>query len=585
MTIEDFLEILEDRDLVPSSIVTQVRAKVEKGDRRITPRSLLKYLVKKEFVTKRQAKQLLETTLTVTPSAESSILGMVPMPKMPKEKKSLVDPPQEDISTVQPVEEEDSGGLVTDEGSGIRPDLFGDKPSSLISESLSKIDMGADDTLTEAIQESNLSADKLKTGRKKKREAKKNEWDSSLLLLGGGGLILLIITGVIIFYLLTRENADAILAEAGEFFDGGSYTQAIKQYDRFVENHKTHPEFSAAKVKLGLARLWKSSSNTSNFVEALNTAQQVLPGIEDEEEFNSAQRDLASLLPKIAQGLANQAEKASEAEKIKALVTKTNLALSLCSNTKYIPKTFRDEILLDEIGQTLQRVAREHEQNTALAKALADMQSAIESRDTAKAYQTHETLLDEHPGLINNEQLAAKVLEISTAESAVVKYIEEPKSATSETRPSQVVAELALANRSGPSNTGGEGIVPVRVSGAVYGIDLADGSMRWRRFVGMAPRQTPVRLPSGDSLVVDEQHNELLKLEGNSGKLVWRHEFDTPVTRPVLFGDQVLVTETSGKLHVLDAASGERQGYVQFAQRLSTPPAGWGKGPAHIHCW
>lgn len=583
MTIEDFLQILEDRDLVPQQIVTQVRAKVEKGDRRITPKSLLKYLVKKELVTKRQAKQLLETTLTVTPNAESSILGMVPIPKVPPQSKSdkpksLTEPSDEEIPTISPAEDS-SSKLVTDEGPtvGSGADLFGEKPASLVSESLSKIGVGGDATLTEAIQEGNEtsfeSADEPKKKKRSKKKGKQNEWDSNLLLLGGGGLILLVITGVIIFYLLTRENADAILAEASEYYEGGSYTQAIKQYDRFVENHKKHPEHSAAVVKLGLAKIWKASSGTSNYREALITSRGVLRDIEDEEDFGTAaQQELGSLLPEIAQGLANQAERTDESDKVQELVKLTNEALAFCANTRYIPKKFRNDVLINEIGETLARVERSREEKAALEKALADMQSAIESRDMAAAYQVHEQLIDEHPGLLDNEQLAAKILEISAAESAVVKFVAEPRSAVTEPRQSAVVAELALANRSGPTNVG-NGTTAVRVSGAVYGFNLADGSLLWRQFVGIAPELSPVQLPNSELLVIDAQTNELLKLEARTGNLIWRHPFESAITRPVVFDDRILVAETAGKLHVLEANTGERKGYVQFAQPLSTSPA------------
>ena len=222
-------------------------------------------------------------------------------------------------------------------GSGV--DIFGETPSSLVSESISKI--GVDDpTLTEAIQEGNLKPDPQKEKReKKKKKTKKSEWDSNLILLGGGGLILLIITGVIIFYLLTRENADAILAEASEFYDGGSYTQAIKQYDRFLENNKQHPEYGVAKVKVGLAKLWKASTGTSNYQEALAVAREVLGGMADEEAFGTvAHQELASLLPDIAQGLANQAENASNDQKIQSLVEQANEMLAFCANTKYNPQ-------------------------------------------------------------------------------------------------------------------------------------------------------------------------------------------------------------------------------------------------------
>lgn len=581
MTIEDFLEILQDRDLVPEQVVSQVRTKVEKGDRRITPKSLLKYLVKKEYVTKRQAKQLLETTLTVTPNAESSILGMVPMPKMPHESEpesrgGSLNEHEEQIPTIAPVDDT-PGSLVTDDsppmGSGV--DLYGEQPSSLLSESLSQIGVNADPTLTDAIEEGKLETEPQlkKRDKKKKKKVKKSEWDSNLLLLGGGGLILLLLVGVIIFYLLTRENADAILAEASEFYDGGSYTQAIKQYDRFLENHKKHPEYSAAKVKVGLAKLWKASTGTSNYQEALNVAREVLNDIADEEDFGTAaQQELGSLLPAIATGLANQAENGSEEQQVLKLVDQANEALAFCANTKYIPKKFRDEVKISEIDQTLERVERSRAEKSALKQALSDIQAAIDSRETANAYRVHEKLLDEHPGLINNEQLSEKILQISQAESAVVNFVSESQTALTDERPSQIVAELALANRSGPSGTA-KGTVAVRVSGATYGFDVSDGSLLWRRFVGMAPRATPVLLEGGDLLVVDAQHNELLRLTGQTGKLIWRQAFESAITRPLVHQSQILINETSGKLHVLDLGNGERSGYVQFAQQLSGSPA------------
>ncbi len=579
MTIEDFLEILQDRDLVPAPIVEQVREKVAQGDRRVTPQSLLKYLVKKEYVTKLQAKQLLETTLTVTPNAESSILGMIPMPKVPPTEQpkstSVFDDSEEDVPTLTPVEPT-AGSSVTDDpppaSSGV--DLFGESPSSLVSESLSQIGV-SDPTLTAAIEEGNLERlpqEKYERGMRINK-ARKNEWDSNLLLLGGGGLILLIITGAIIFYLLTRENADAILAEATERYESGSYTQAIKQYDRFIENGSGHPEYSAAKVKVGLARLWKASTGTSNYREALTVAREVLGPISDEKGFGTdAQQELASLLPDIARGLADQAERTTDDTTVRELVEQSNEALAMCANTKYIPKKFRDEAQITEIDQTLERVERSRAEKQALAQALAEMQAAIDARQTATAYQIHEQLLDDHPSLINNEPLAEKVLQISAAESAVVKFVPESQPASTEARPRQVVAELALANRTGAASSV-EGIVAVRVSGAVYGFDAADGSLRWRRFVGMAPRLTPVRLSNGDFLVVDAQHNELLRLAGQSGDLIWRYSFQSEVTKPVVYGDRILVNETSGKMHVLNVESGERSGYVQFAQRLAASPA------------
>ena len=79
ITTDDFIDLLEQQQLVKESVARQLRAKASQDDSRITPQSILKYLVKKELVTRAQARVLLETTLVVSDKAESSILGLTPL--------------------------------------------------------------------------------------------------------------------------------------------------------------------------------------------------------------------------------------------------------------------------------------------------------------------------------------------------------------------------------------------------------------------------------------------------------------------------------------------------------------------------
>ena len=206
---------------------------------------------------------------------------------------------------------------------------------------------------------------KPKTKGKTRRERGKSEWDSSLILYGGGGLLVLILAGGIIYYLLNRENADFVLQQATDYFEGGSYTQAIAQYEKFVTSFPHHPQHSEAAVRLGTARLWQDTSKESDPAKALSTAKTVLDNIEDEPDFRSAQRDLASLLPKIAQGLATQAEDSTHSPTVGERMTQTRQALALCMNTKYIPKEFRDDVLLGEVEETLMRVERNQAQGVS----------------------------------------------------------------------------------------------------------------------------------------------------------------------------------------------------------------------------
>ncbi|MCH2115285.1 MAG: PQQ-binding-like beta-propeller repeat protein [Pirellulales bacterium] len=570
MNINDFLDILQQRDLVAPAIVDQLRQKASAGDGRVTPQAVLKYLVKNELVSRDHAKQLLKTALTVAPHAESSILGVAPKPA--KGKKTAKHS-SEETPTLKPEEPTPPPAAATSRSQNIDSAAPLDALGDVLSKSMATENPHA------SFEE---TATNKRSARAKKRKAKrakdKSEWDSPLLLAGGGGLLALLIVGIVVYILINREDAEAVLSEASVFFEDGSYTQAIKQYEHFVEAFPNHPQFSTAKVKLGIARLWKATrgADSSN---ALHTAQDVLDTIQDEEEFKSAQRDLASLLPEISRGLAADAENASSAEEVNRLVGLANVSLGLCTNTKFISKKFRDEVILDEVRETLVRVKRTRLQKERLAAALLEIQVAIEAQDTAKAYQIHKQLIDENPGLLNNETLAAKLSNISAAEAAAVAYVADSIPASTSEEPAGVLASVALAEGNGKTTGGQEKTVAVRIDGALFGLRAADGAVRWRRFLGIAPHLPPQEMAGGDLIVVDGLRHEVLRLSSNTGKLLWRLKLGAPISQPVLTKDRLVIAGHDNRLHIVDSTTGERLGYVQISQKLIVPPAvsNWAK--------
>ncbi|NOY42428.1 MAG: PQQ-binding-like beta-propeller repeat protein [Planctomycetes bacterium] len=579
MNTEEFLDILQQRGLVPESILESLRAKVQQGDRRITAKSVLKFLVKKELISRPLAKQLLNTTLTVTSNAESSILGLqwAPPPTTEGDShsgSSSAPMPLDNIPTLSPVDSIDNESVIDD----FREPSLG---SEALQEEKDNFVIEADSpplpptslrsTPPETFTVADVTKEKHKPKKKKKKSKKKNEWDSPLLLVGGAGLLLLLLAGVVVYYLLNRENADTILADAGDFFDGGSYTQAIKQYERFVEKFPRHPQYSTAKMQLGMARLWSATQGSSQFPQALSIAHEVLDNLKDEPAFRDAQDDLASLLPDIARGLAKQAEKSQSPEEVKRLIGLTESALSLCANTKYIPEEYRNEVVLAEIEQTLDLVRRSQEHKLLLQEALANIQQAIDNRETARAYLIHRALLHDAPELLKSEELANKLREISSAEQLVIKYIAEAKAAETSPRPSKVVAALALADRSGKPAANTHGNVAIRIGSAIYGLKAEDGTLLWVKHVGTAPSLPPLSLANGDLLIVNANHQELLRINGETGKLVWRQAFESPIAQPTIDDQRILVAESSGKLHSLNLNDGNRAGYVQFGQPILLP--------------
>ena len=473
--------------------------------------------------------------------------------------------PSSHIAADEPAPEVDLTG-----SSHIGEGSFVASPSSSSLASFSRVTeqqaADADQAFEEAVPEAN------KPKRRRAKRTKQSEWDSSLILYGGGGLLVLIISGIVIYYLLNRENADSILQRAGDYFDSGSYTQAISEYQRFVDGNASHPQYSSAKVRLGMARLWKDTSSTSNYATALATAQTVIDDIEDEKEFRSAQRDLASLIPKIAQGLATQAEQATDPTVIAERVTQTEAALSLAMNTKYVPKEFRDEILLGEVEQALLRVDRNQEQTADLAAALTAIDETLAAGDISSAYDLHSQLVEKHPALLHDDTLTAKVQAISAAEAQAIQFVPGSRSPTAGPRESPLVASLALADQQVTSEADVAGTLAVRLFGGIYGLQASDGKLLWREYVGEDPRALPLRLENGDFLITDALHQEIQRLAGDSGKVLWRLDFPEPLLQPVVAGDRIFLATPGGKLHILDLESGAAQGTVAFGQRLTVPP-------------
>jgi outer membrane protein assembly factor BamB len=594
MTTDDFINLLEQRQLAPAGIARQLRAKAAQGDQRINPKSILKYLVKKEIVTRAQAKELLETTLIVSDNAESSILGLTPLIDVPDSRsaKPSKSPTPVDSTPATPTTRRSKPPTSQNPQPPLEEPVLLEpfSPFGTAAEVGGAADFdpfSSAETMHDPLEsdEASSGGSKRKGASRRKRSGKdrgKSEWDSPLLLLGGTGLAVLIVAGVVLYWLLNRENSDALLKEANGLFEGGSYTQAISKYQSFVENYPSHQDFSQAKVRLGMAELWRDTERTTDFKGALATAQRVIPQIEDEQAFaadagdgdglSQAKRELSSLLTTIATGLAAQAEASQDSEVVQERIEQINTALALTANTKYVPQRFRLDSELNAVRDTLERVKLRQKRETDLTAGLAMMDAAIGEGDTAAAFAVRSELIKQYPVLLENKALGEKVLRIADAERSLVKFVEARQPALTEPTRSGVVAELALADRGGES-ADVTGSIVVCADGGVYALNAVDGSLLWRRFVGLEANVYPFVLANGDIVTADVGQKELICLNAQSGKLVWRLPLEGKLATPSLTGGRLLVPSDAGKLFVIEQASGELLGHVPFSQALRLPAA------------
>ena len=641
ISAEEFVGMLEEKDLLPPDLVAGLRQKISQAkipsaappwNKPITAARLAKWLVDNGHLSRLLAQRMLV-------KAEAS--GKMPLkspgkpPATPAKSKPEVDlgfapsegepaTPAQNTPSPTPIARP-TGPTLADELPIAGPvDPFDSEPF----DSLMGGSMLDDEVAAAALEQPARGKKKLFGGHRKRRVGEnENVWDSKLLLVGGGSLLLLIVLGGALIWAFMRRNADDMLQAADECYGQGSYTNAILNYDRYIKEFPKHTGVSLAKVRRGLAQLRQATEGTSNWPRALEVAQQVLKDISSEEKFPEGRPELSSLLPKIAEQLAeasrekvkstgeirehlnsilaDQAQATEEeapelakqaeglakqveglAAEAPILVQQAKTALALV--TKYIPdselqRTTRVKDINALLALTEWEIGRDEE----LVKATDSMVKLVEEGKTADAYDVRNELLRKYPRLIDDQILIEAVVKVSQAEQKAVAKVDQKQQAVKAEPDSAVSATVTLANRTGDKQAPGAAghVLCVGAEAAVYGLEADTGQVVWRRQVGFDNNgrsvpfpPTPVTGdPGSDILLIDARSNEVVRVQSSTGLLGssgWRHplgeRFDA---HPVVADDQVLVATRSGRLVSIDLESGNSTGYVQLPHSLAVAPA------------
>jgi outer membrane protein assembly factor BamB len=426
-----------------------------------------------------------------------------------------------------------------------------------------------------------LATPEQKKGRSEKKKRSKKGWDSALILVGGGALLGFLLLGGALLWWFSRQGADVILVQAEDDYRKGSYAQAIQKYDEFVAKYPTFPGASLARVHRGLAEMRQATDGSTDWARSLETAERVLKKISSETEFrNESQAELASLLPAIAQGLAQTAQKNLD----QATVDQAQKTLKMVENPNLVSPSNRPATRLTDIEAMLALTQRQIDKGKELDRTVAGMNAAVGRGKDVEAYRIRDALLKQYPSLAADAKLQAAVQAVSQAERAAVKRVVQERAAQTKEPPGRIPVTVAMAARQSrsPPPESQDRVIFARAGGAVYGLDAATGKVLWRRWAGIeandrTPAFPPTAVddrPTSDALLVDAAGNAVLRVEAATGKLRWRQpigeRFDA---YPVITLSQVLVATRSGRLVTIDLESGKSPGYVQIPQPLRVAPA------------
>lgn len=536
MSVFDFIEYLESSGILKEKVTKKLRKQIKASPKSISAKSLAKLLIKKEVLNREQAVMALKEY-----GRKSGIMqGLEILPD------ESVDEPDvmEAVPAMQTVTKEEAYGA---------------------------------DPFAVAEQDARDEAAGVSKGRRGKRKNyTSNRWDSPLMLVGGGALLLLLFMGAGLYLYLTKGTADEAYQMADEDYKNQSYLLAIGKFEKFLDDYPDNDKASSVKVRIALGKIW-SAVERKNWESALNHVKTELPIVINEEAFDDARPELSSLLPNIMQGFADSAdasENSAEAESQLALAAE---ALSQIQEQPYLGTRYRKEMQprLDKIDGVVKSVERRINREKELAKRIAEMRDALSKEETGQAYQIRRELLDLYPGLEDNADLQAVVVEITQKERERVGTVAElPQPETSDEK-SPAEIQIVVASRKGKTAESLEGnVLFVLAKGSVYGIDAATGKPLWRRFIGFETSAQPVATSQEvgrDAIVVDSRKNELLRLEGTTGKLIWRLACPNLLSTPTISDDRIIVScsdGTQGRLLHVDAASGAVSQALSFPMEL-----------------
>lgn len=596
MLAEQFIDRLEKRGLLEGEVVAELRRQLAQMDSKVTPEAIAKLLVEKGHLTKFQATKLVgEVTSPVENVREARAHA--------KEKKKQRNQAGDELGLAEPAEE-----IVTLE---IAPaDSHATAPVAAATPSLTPLGPApgltpigvspAGPVLMPIAPGAGLTPLPYSGGGLQPlpgygdgfgglvavqptpaaAKVKESRWGSKMII---GGTLTLLLMALALFWLLTwylGGSADERFKLAMDQYEKGSYPQAMKQFDQYLDAHPGHKDVSRARVLKTFSEIRLHTEGNSVPTDGLEATEKLLPTIIEEEAFAIEREDLLVLLPDMARKFSERGRDAREVQEKEKMVKLTERAMALVNSPEYIPSSARAQVgtTLKIVDENLQIARNQLTRETRLIEVLEAIRSSVSAGDTLKAFQFRKQLLGEHPGLDTDPRLVQATLDISDRERTLVKVVDQELLAETTDPQAHAQVRVPLANRQGSTaaNVADQEVAFVLVNGGVYGLRAKDGEPLWQRAVGFDTRFHPVPAgpePGADAIVVDGKNHDLLRLKAQTGELVWRTPIGEPFNLPVMTKGTIALTTESGRLMKVDTATGNVDRFVQFPQRLITGPA------------
>jgi outer membrane protein assembly factor BamB len=605
---ERFVSFLEEKDLLPAEVIAALRHQVQKSTRAADAEAIAQLLVRQGHLTRSMADRLLaqareshgqtaaDKPSTPPTSGDSEELTFAPdRPAKQPELRPAPPPAAAAAGPAAPTPAKPKPPAAADKKPAAAPaaPFGGLKPlDSLLSSEL----LPGEDGFSSLDGGGALSAPRPKKfslrrflrnllRRKKSRTITVKAADPrqvKLLLISWSIAILTLATVFIAFFYFTSAKPQDLLQDAKVAFDMGKYPEAIDRYNRFLANFSYLPDAHPARVRLGLARLHQAAldaDKAKDWSAAFSLAQELMQTLPKEDGYAESRGEIALALAVIAEGLAKQSQESATPQ----LVEHAQMVVGLIELN--VPEISQPREKLAAITRILSGSERQVDSGHDLQQTILAIQEAVAKGDAKTAFTQRNRLVREYPELVDERRLEEALVPAVEILKTAVKVVARRLAPSAAQPPGPIEASTALAvpidRGEVPGNAGQ--VVFAYVDGIAAGLDAATGKPLWQRRMGTPAKPglmpPPMRLPgesadsAADVLLTDPSRREIVRVEGRTGRLVWRLTPDAPLAaEPVLAGNRLVVPTDDCRLLLVDPATGESHQSVELPSPVHVSP-------------
>jgi outer membrane protein assembly factor BamB len=387
-------------------------------------------------------------------------------------------------------------------------------------------------------------------------------------------LAILVGMGLWLREIIAATIATRTFDRAVQNYDDGDYRTAIRDFEAFLTANPREARAGKARVLRAFANVRQyASPEGGTWSSALAAAREMEEQVGDLEEFRDVRVDLAELIIKVGEGLADRARQSADQKSLDE--AQASIALHARVAGEPAPAFLNRSRLPSKLITARASVRKAQ----VRASALAAMDQALKDGSASRVYDARDTLVNEYSDLAQDRELIARMTQANELIRRAVAVDPARRPAERSFRPDPLGPPTSLVLRSisaAPSRAvSAERIVYALADGFGFAFDGTTGSPLWQLPLGLASPFVPQAVPGdGTSIAFDARFNDLLRLDARTGTLRWRLALGEPISDPPLvLGNQLVQVLESGKLLLIGLDSGELETTVNVGRPLARTPA------------